>query len=246
VGCVVEAAHRVLFELTTTREATQSLRVEPGAKHPVWKTQSKFPKIMDPEDNNSGTQANEGKGSSADKEDNDKRSTPGKDLAASAVIAVFAVLVMLLALRMPNPGTLFTAPGLLPFLTGLALLIMAAGLGISSIRADGVKALLQGPGKSVRDYFADIENWRTLLLIGIIILYVIVTQQIAFDLRFPTKFFAFSFSSYELISIITLTLILRIFWRATLVRCLLVSAFWIIALASVFRYAFHILLPGLG
>jgi hypothetical protein len=190
VGCVVEAAHRVLFG-------------------------SKFPKIMDPEDNNPVTQANEGKGSSADKEDNDKRSTPGKDLAASAVIAVFAVLVMLLALRMPNPGTLYTAPGLLPFLT-------------------------------VRDYFADIENWRTLLLIGIIILYVIVTQQIAFDLRFPTKFFAFSFSSYELISIITLTLILRIFWRATLVRCLLVSAFWIIALASVFRYAFHILLPGLG
>ena len=66
---------------------------------------------------------------------------------------------------------------------------MAAGLGISSIRADGVKALYKGPGKSVRDYFADIENWRTLLLIGIIILYVIVTQQIAFDLRFPTKWF---------------------------------------------------------
>jgi hypothetical protein len=123
---------------------------------------------------------------------------------------------------------------------------MAAGLGIGSIRAGGVKALLQGPGKSVRDYFADIENWRALLLIGLIILYVIVTQQITFDLRFPTKFFVFNFSSYELISIITLTLILRIFWRATLARCLLVSAFWIIALASVFRYAFHILLPGLG
>ena len=63
---------------------------------------------------------------------------------------------------------------------------------------------------------------------------------------FPTKFFVFSISSYELISIITLTLVLRIFWRAALVRCLLVSAFWIIALASVFRYGFHILLPGLG
>jgi hypothetical protein len=237
VGCVVEAAHRVLFESTTTREADGLDFTAMGGKRQGREaTQSKFPKIMDPE----------GIESSADKEDNDKRSTPGKDLTASAVIAVFAVLVMLLALRMPNPGTLFTAPGLLPFLTGLALLIMAAGLGISSIRADGVKALLQGPGKSVRDYFADIESWRALLLIGIIILYVIVTQQIAFDLRFPTKFFAFSFSSYELISIITLTLILRIFWRATLVRCLLVSVFWIIALASVFRYAFHILLPGLG
>ena len=147
---------------------------------------------------------------------------------------------------MPNPGTLFTAPGLLPFLTGLALLIMAAGLCIRSVATGGVKALFQGPGQVVRDYFADIENWRTLLLIGIIILYVLVTQQIAFDLRFPTKLFTFSFSSYELISIITLTLVLRIFWRATLLRCLLVSAFWIIALASVFRYGFHILLPGLG
>jgi len=201
---------------------------------------------MDHEDNNPVTQGNEGEGSSADKADKDKRSTPAKDLAASAVIAVFAVFVMLLALRMPNPGTVYTAPGLLPFLTGLALLMMAAGLCIRSIRAGGFKALSQGPGKSVRGYFADIENWRTLLLIGIIILYVIVTQQITFDLRIPTKVFVFNFSSYELISIITLTLILRIYWRATWVRCLLVSAVWIIALASVFRYAFHILLPGLG
>jgi hypothetical protein len=188
VGCVVEAAHRVLFESTTTREADGLDFTAMGGKRQGREaTQSKFPKIMDPGDNNSVTQANEGIESSADKEDNDKRSTPGKDLTASAVIAVFAVLVMLLALRMPNPGTLFTHPGLLPFLTGLALLIMAAGLGISSIRADGVKALLQGPGKSARDYFADIESWRALLLIGIIILYVIVTQQIAFDLRFPTN-----------------------------------------------------------
>jgi hypothetical protein len=201
---------------------------------------------MGHENNNPVTQANEGKGSSADKEGNDNRSTPGKDLAASAVIAAFALFVMPLALRMSNPGTVFTAPGLLPFLTGLALLIMAVGLGIRSVRAGGAKGLLQGPAKSVRDYFADIENLRALLLIGIIILYVIVAQQITFDLRFPTDFFVFNFSSYELISIITLTLILRIFWRATLVRCLLVSAFWSIALASVFRYAFHILLPGLG
>ena len=202
--------------------------------------------MMDNVNNRPVRQAIEGQRGAADKEDKDKRSTPGKDLASSAVIAAFALLVMIVALRMPNPGTLFTAPGLLPFLTGLALLIMAVGLGVRSVRAGGVKALLQGPWKVVRDYFSDIENWRALLLIGIIFLYVIVTQQIAFDLRFPLGFFVFNFSSYELISIITLTLILWIFWRASLVRCFLVSAFWTIALASVFRYGFHILLPGLG
>jgi hypothetical protein len=202
---------------------------------------------MDPEENSPVTPGNEAKGSSADKAGSDKRSTPRKDLAASAVIAAFALFVMLLALRMPNPGkVVFTAPGLLPFITGLTLLIMAVGLGIRSIRAGGVRGLLQKPEKGVRDYFADIENLRTLLLIGIIIVYVMVTEQITFDLRLPAGLFVFYFSSYELISIVTLTLILRIFWRETLLRCLLVSALWTIALASAFRYAFRILLPGGG
>ena len=202
---------------------------------------------MVPEDKSPETPGNQGKGNSAEIAGIDKRSTPARDLAASAVIAAFAIFVMLLALRMPNPGkVVFTAPGLLPFITGFTLLIMAVGLGIRSIRAGGARDLLQRRDKGVRDYFADIENLRTLLLIGIIIIYVIVTQYITFDLRLPTDFFVFYFSSYELISIITLTLILRIFWRAALVRCVLVSAFWTIALASVFRYAFHILLPGGG
>jgi hypothetical protein len=188
----------------------------------------------------------EEKEGSAGKGGHDERTSPGKDLVASAAIAAFALIVVLVALRMPNPGTPFTAPGLLPFFTGLALLIMAVGLGIRSVGAGGVKGLLQGPGKGLRGYFSDVENLRALLLIGIVILYVIVVNQIAFDLRLPTPFFVFQFSSYELISIITLTLILKIFWRATWIRCFLVSAFWTVALASVFRYAFHILLPGLG
>jgi hypothetical protein len=201
---------------------------------------------MVPEDKSPVTPGNQGKGSFADKAGRDKWSPPGKDLAASVVIAAFSVFVMLIALRMPNPGSVFTAPGLMPFLTGLTLLMMAVGLGIRSIRAGGMRDLLQGSGKGLRHHVADIENLRALLLIGIIIIYVIVTEQITFDLRFPTDFFVFYFSSYELISIITLTLVLRIFWRAALVRCFLVSAFWTIALASVFRYAFHILLPGGG
>ena len=176
----------------------------------------------------------------------DNRTNPRKDLIASAAIAAFALIVMFLALRMPNPGTPFTAPGLLPFFTGLALLIMAVGLGIRSVSAGGVKGLLQGRGKALQGYFSDVENLRALLLIGIIVLYVILVKLIAFDLRLPTPIFVFQFSSYELISIITLTLILKIFWRATWLRCFLVSAFWIVALASVFRYGFHILLPGLG
>ena len=163
-----------------------------------------------------------------------------------AVIAAFSLFVMFLAIRLPNPASVYTHPGLLPFIIGLSLLFMAVGLGIRAVRAGGAKDLLQAPGRGVRIFFGNTENYRSLLLIGIIIGYVVCVDLVAFDLRLPLGFFIFRFSGFELISIITLTVILRIFWRATLARCFLVSAFWAVALASVFRYGFHILLPGLG
>jgi len=185
-------------------------------------------------------------GSSACESCDSGLSTAGKDIAAAGVIIVLSLLVIIFAVRMPNPDTIFTHPGLLPFLIGLTLIAMALGLAIRAIRMGGVKNILRARERSVRTFFEKIENRRTLLVIGIIILYVILVDFIAFDLRLPVGFFVFHFSSFELISIVVLSVILRIFWRATLIRCTLVSAGWIIALVSVFRYAFHILLPGLG
>lgn len=173
-------------------------------------------------------------------------STAGKDIAAAGVIIALSLLFIILAVRMPNPGTIFTHPGLLPFLIGLTLIVMALGLAIRAIRLGGVKNILQVRARSVRTLLADIENRRTLLIIGIIFLYVVLVDFIAFDLRWPVGFFVFHFSSFELISIVMLSLILRIFWRATLKRCFLISACWVIGLVSAFRYAFHILMPGLG
>ena len=173
-------------------------------------------------------------------------STAGKDIAAAGVIIALSLLFMILAVCMPNPDTIFTHPGLLPFSIGLTLILMAVGLTVRAIRLGGVKNILQARERSVRTYFADLENRRTFLVIGIIILYVVLVDFIAFDLRLPAGNFVFHFSSFELISIIVLSAILRIFWRGTLKMCFLISACWIIVLASAFRYAFHILMPGLG
>ena len=70
-------------------------------------------------------------------EESDERSTPGMNLGAAIVIGLLSILAMALSLRMPNPSTIYTAPGLLPFLTGLSLLIMAFALakGTSAGRA---------------------------------------------------------------------------------------------------------------
>lgn len=90
------------------------------------------------------------------------------------------------------------------------------------------------------------ETRRVLLLLVIIIAYVVLVDRITFDLRLPIGGFDLRLSSYECISIVALTLILRYFWRGTFLRCGLIALVWIIALASVFRYGFHILLPGSG
>jgi len=180
------------------------------------------------------------------KEGNSDQSPHKKDILAAVVIIVLSLFVMILAVQMPNPRKISTHPGLLPFIIGFTLIVMAIGLGVRAIRLGGAKNIFKAPAGGIQIFFTDSENLRTLLVIGIIILYVILVGLIGFDLELPLGFFVFNFSSFELISIIVLTIILQIFWRATLIRCTLVSACWIIALVSVFRYAFHILLPGLG
>ncbi len=179
-------------------------------------------------------------------EDEDFSATPVKELAAAAFIVILSLCVIIPAVRMPKPTTIYTHPGLLPFLIGVSLLLMAVGLGVRAVRMGGAKHFFRLPSKTVGDRLKDVESRRTLLLIGIIIVYVVLVDYIAFDLRLPIGSLVIFFSSYELISIVTLTVILKIYWRASVARCLLVSAGWIVAIASTFRYAFQILLPGLG
>ncbi len=179
-------------------------------------------------------------------EESDERSTPGKNLGAAIVIGLLSILAMALSLRMPNPSTIYTAPGLLPFLTGLSLLFMAAALGIMALRQGAAENFFGKTSLAWHAYFRDEENRRTLFLIGIVFVYVLLVDLVTFDKQFSIGGLSFFFSSYEFISIAVLTLILRIFWRAPLPRCLGVSFLIVVALASAFRYGFKILLPGLG
>lgn len=176
----------------------------------------------------------------------EESSAPDHDLAAAGVLAALAVAAMWFAVRLEVPGDSLTAPGLLPILTGLSLLAMAAGLATKALRRGArFRATLDLP-RACGQYLAGVENRRGLLLIAIIAAYVLVLDLVNFDLRLPSPIFEFRFSSYELVSFVALAGILRIFWRAGLARCLLLSAIWVVTLASVFRYGFHILLPGSG
>ncbi len=200
---------------------------------------------MDRDDNSgAGDGGGDGQSPHISGEEHLAATSPEKDLVAVAVIAALSIFAMVLAVRMPNPGGPFTHPGLLPFLTGLSLLAMAAGLGLSAVREGGAKSLLRRRWRGVASLLGGEESRRTLLLVGIIGIYVLLADIVTFDLRYPTRLFVFWFSSYEAVSIPVLALILRIFWRAPWWRCALVAGVFVIALAAVFRYGFHILLPG--
>ncbi len=195
-----------------------------------------------PEGNRLASESNQ----NASSGDGDGRSPLSKDLIAAAAIAILSLVAMLLAVTLQAPGRLSTAPGLLPFVTALTLFMMAVGLGVQAMRDRSDTDRFQAMVKRVWQAIDTEETRRALLLMGIISVYVLLVDRISFDLRLPVGGFDFRFSSYEGISIVALTLILKYFWRGTLLRCGLIALVWMIALASVFRYGFHILLPGSG
>ena len=173
-------------------------------------------------------------------------STPNKDFASAVVIALLSIATMIFSVRLDVPGSIFTAPGLLPLVTGLTLLMMALLLGTQAVRAGasvGVAGLANAPGRAVREFLAGEENRRTLLLMAIITAYVLLAAFINFDLRVPTPLFVFELSSYEVVSVVMVTWILRLFWKAPLLRCFIVTLVTVVTLASIFRYGFGILMP---
>ena len=203
---------------------------------------------MSPEKQNAPS-GNPGDGEKAvfvGEEDVGARSNPEKDILAAIVIGVFALAALYFALTLQVTENVMTTPGLLPVLTSLTLLAMAIGLGVKAVRAGASTANIAAFVGAARRDLSESEARRTLFLMATIFIYVLAVDFIDFEITFPTPFFVFAFSGYELISGITLTILLKLFWGAAIGRCLLVAFVWVIILASIFRDGFHILLPGLA
>ncbi len=170
-------------------------------------------------------------------------STPQKDLVAAVVVGVFAVAVMVLATQQPNPGRALTAPGLMPFITGLSLFAMAIGLAVAALR--------EGGGKNLRSVFSipaqsDAHAGRAWGLLGLLVALVVLIDLLPFQVDFTVWGVELEIGSFECISIPVLAAILRIFWRASVLRCALVAAVTVLVFAAAFRYGFKIPLPGSG
>jgi len=171
-------------------------------------------------------------------------STPQKDILAAILVGAFAVVVMVLASLQPNPGRTLTAPGLLPFITGLTLLAMAIGLALGALRDGGGKNLWSA--FSADPSRGDAHVGRAWMLLGLLVALVVLVDALPFQFAYRIGGVKLEFGVFEGVSIPVLAAILRIFWRAPVVRCLLVAGVTVIMFASIFRYGFNIPLPGSG
>ena len=85
---------------------------------------------------------------------------------------------------------------------------------------------------------------RTALLMAMVTAYVLLVGLINFEFALPLGVFTARISSYEVISVVMVAWILRLFWRAHLARCLIVALVSVEILASIFRYGFGIPMPA--
>ncbi len=163
--------------------------------------------------------------------------SPRQDLIASAVLVLLSLWVMIESVRMDNPGSLVTAPGLLPFLTAGSLCVMAVWLGSMAMKRHR-NSTSEVPSEDTPDLM------KTIMLFSLIGIYLACLQSIRFEYHLQIGSMRLGYGAFEVLTIIALTIILSIFWRQALWACMAVSFIWITLLAGVFRYVFTIPLPG--
>jgi hypothetical protein len=164
--------------------------------------------------------------------------SPVMDLTAAVVVALIALFIAIESLQLPEPGgVIFTAPGLLPFLTSASLLVMAALLGFSALTRRRVTL------RALDRFEIPTDMMRSLTLGGIVALYVLALQFVPFATSFDIGRLHFVIGAFEPVSVIFLTGLLRLYWRAPLWACLSVIVVWIAFLSVVFRMLFQTPLP---
>ena len=176
------------------------------------------------------------------------RAAASGDLAAALIIATFAALAVVFSIRLNVPGSIYTAPGLFPSIIGSTLFAMAAVLAWRAVLAGAtfgeLGAMPRRWANSVRGIGPTGEAARTAQLMAMVTAYVLLIGLVNFEFDVPLGFFTARISSYEVISVIMVTWLLRIFWRAHPARCVIVALGSVEILATVFRYGFGIPMPA--
>lgn len=164
---------------------------------------------------------------------------PILDIIAAGFLVVTAIVVMVASLRLPVPGSVFTAPGMLPFIAAASLLAMAIVLGHSAL-----KRRREGAGASEPLFGPMEERMRMLVLTACVGVYILALQFLAFQVYFDIAGVPFVLSAFQPVTIVALAVIMHIFWRGPLWIKVAIAVGWTLALTLTFQKLFDIPLPG--
>ncbi len=163
---------------------------------------------------------------------------PMLDMIASAVLLIIAAAFMAGSLALPVPGSVTTAPGLLPFLTAASMALMAIGLAVSAFQRQRRLGHTMPIERDVP------TERRTLALAVSVLIYICALQFLSFRQDFVIGSFRFVLSAFEPVTILVLVALMQIFWRGALWKSLVIAVVWTLFLSLVFRNIFHVPLPG--
>ncbi|MGI9425519.1 MAG: tripartite tricarboxylate transporter TctB family protein [Hyphomicrobiaceae bacterium] len=165
--------------------------------------------------------------------------SPLMDIVAAAALVALSAWIIVEAVALDVPDSIATAPGLLPIIVAGSLAAMALALGVLAWRrrAAGIVA-------AAADEPTDVT--RTILLIVFLVVYVAALELIPFNFEFNAGSYLLSIGGFEVISIVVLSAIFRVFWTNQLILCLTASTLWIALLSIAFKHVFEIPLPGSG
>ena len=164
---------------------------------------------------------------------------PALDLVAGLFLLAIGVWFAAMAISLSVPGRPPTAPGLLPFLTAASLAAMALVLGFSALRQLRTAAPL---GLTLALF--GVESRRRILLAFTIIVYVAALDVLSFETYLHIADYPVPLGSFEPVTVVALTTMLRLFWTPRLAHCVLVAVVWTAMLSVMFRGVFNIPMPG--
>ena len=158
--------------------------------------------------------------------------TPAGDFFMGIALMILSAAVIYVAWSWPREGNLASSAALFPVLIASTLFLMAFSIFLTSLKNNGFRRFLHYFTVGYWQQFLTSTKGKLLLLtLSTILVYMILLLK-----ALP----------FEAATIIYTAGSLRIFWKAKMVRILIVSvavtAFYVLS----FRYMFGLELPGLG
>ena len=158
--------------------------------------------------------------------------TPAGDFFMGIALMILSAGVMYVAWSWPREGGLASSAALFPVLIASTLFLMALSIFVTSLKHNGFRCFLHYfTADYWQGFFTSTKGKLLLLTLSTILVYMILLLKVL---------------PFEAATVIYTAGSLRIFWKAGMVRIIIVSvcvtAFYVLS----FRYLFGLELPGLG